>query len=265
MRRIVTDIRKIKIAGKQTELMSLRIGRNVLVFRVPKADITNIEGVMTCLPQVLASGPRQVGINEKSHGMSLGGWQRVVVFLFDQLVRIGQGGPHVFCRHPVLVSNLFYAHPAGQSSNEPHNRDPRTLDDRLAMLHVWINDNALSHLLRSLQGIFLHRTKEMQQSQPDNEDSRFSWLSTAPIFPTGQVKTGNLPGYSRNDKVSGPHGYSGSPRPGISARLPAQDRRTRTTRHEYPDFWSQKVCRYAQSPAFFQGASDSFSVCRSGR
>lgn len=71
MRRIVADIRKIEIAGKQTELMSLRIGRNVLVFRVPKTNITNIEGVMTCLPQLLASGPRQVRINEESHGVSL--------------------------------------------------------------------------------------------------------------------------------------------------------------------------------------------------
>ena len=34
-------------------------------------------------------------------------------------------------------------------------------------------------------------------------------------------------------------------RPSISARLPAQCRRTRTLRHEYPDFWSQKMCRYA--------------------
>ncbi len=69
--RIVADIRKIKIAGEQTELMRSCIGSNFGVFRVPEANITHIEGVMARPPKRLASGPRQVRINKKSHGGSL--------------------------------------------------------------------------------------------------------------------------------------------------------------------------------------------------
>ncbi len=69
--RIVTDICKIEIAGKQTELMRLCIGRDFMVFRSTKANVTNIEGIMAGLPEVLTSGPRQVRINKKSHSVSL--------------------------------------------------------------------------------------------------------------------------------------------------------------------------------------------------
>ncbi len=85
-------------------------------------------------------------------------------FLVNQLARIDQGGPHVCFSHPVLVSNLFDSHPAGQPSNEPNNGDPRATDDRFPMLHGCIYANALSHLL-SLQDTFLHRTEETQKSQ----------------------------------------------------------------------------------------------------
>ncbi len=63
----------------------------------------------------------------------------MVLLLFDQLARIGQGGPHIFFRHPVLVDNLLDSHPTGQSPNEPHNRNPRATDDRLSMLSGCIN------------------------------------------------------------------------------------------------------------------------------
>ena len=164
VRRIVADICKIKIAGEQTELMRLCIRSNVGVFRVPKTNVTHIEGVMASPPKGLARDPREICVNKKSHGGSLRGGQRVVLFLFDQLARVGQSGLHIFFRHSVLVSNLLDSHPTGQSPNEPHNRDPRTTYDRLAMLHGGINANALSHFL-SFQDGFLHRTEEMQKCQ----------------------------------------------------------------------------------------------------
>lgn len=92
----------------------------------------------------------------------------MVFFLFDQLACIGQSGPHIYFRYPVLVGNLLNGHPTGQSPNESYDRDPRTTDNRLAMLHGGINANALSHLL-SLQGVFLHRTEEMQKSQSNRK------------------------------------------------------------------------------------------------
>lgn len=92
----------------------------------------------------------------------------MVFFLFDQLACIGQSGPYVCFRYPVLVSHLLDGHPTGQSPNESYDRDPRATDDRLAMLYGGINANALSHLL-SLQDVFLHRTEEMQKSQSNQE------------------------------------------------------------------------------------------------
>ena len=94
-------------------------------------------------------------------------------FLFDQFAGVGQSGSHVGFCHPVLVSDLFDGHPAGQSPNKPHNRDPRATDDRLAMLHGCIDANALSHPL-SLQDGFLHRTEEIHKSQFRRKG--FDWL-----------------------------------------------------------------------------------------
>ena len=166
------------------------IDRNIMVSRVPKANITNIKGVMACLPQVLASCPREVRINKKSHGVSLWGRQRVMFFLFNQLARIGQGGPHIFFSHPILVSNPFDGHPTGQSPNEPHNWDPRTTDDRLPMVHVCINNNALSHLI-SLRDTFLHRTEEMQKSQSGRKG--LDWLGYH-LSPVGLRLVAQVPG-----------------------------------------------------------------------
>ena len=166
VRRIVADI--CKIAGAQTELLRLCMRSNVGVFRVPKTNITHIEGVMASPPKGLARGPREVCVNKKSYGGSLRGGQRMMLFLFDQLARVGQSSPHICFRHPVLVSNLFDGHSTGQSPNEPHNRNPRTTDDRPPMLYGCINANALSHF-PSFQDGFLHRMEEMQKSQPNRK------------------------------------------------------------------------------------------------
>ena len=55
--RIVADIRKIKVAGEQTEALGLSIGSNGRVWRVSQTDISHIEGGM--------AGPPQVGVDKK--------------------------------------------------------------------------------------------------------------------------------------------------------------------------------------------------------
>ena len=66
------DIRKIKVAGEQTEAMGLGIGRNGRVWRVSQADIAHIEGRMAGPPQSRFHGPRQVGVDKKAHSANLG-------------------------------------------------------------------------------------------------------------------------------------------------------------------------------------------------
>lgn len=114
-RRIVTNIRKIKITGDQHKMIALRVFGDRVVRRIAHPSITDIRGLILESPEQDSSGARQAGVNQKMH-VPRSGWQRMMLFLVNQVACELQGGADVLNGQVVFPLHFLEAHAASKAA-----------------------------------------------------------------------------------------------------------------------------------------------------
>src|SRR5712692_3991706 len=144
-RDIVANVSKTEVSGNEADPTALGIQGNLRILRTRQTDIAHVGGVM---PVAFDQGfyrSRQVCIDQEMHGVSLRGWQRVMLFLCDDLAGIGQRCADILFGDAILLDDLVNAHSASQAAEDTHDRHPSPANDRFPMLNGWVDQNTVVH------------------------------------------------------------------------------------------------------------------------
>jgi hypothetical protein len=145
-RDIVADVGKPKVSGHETDPVVLGMRSDLRVFRACQPNIAHVGGSMPIALKQRFHRTGQVSINQKVHGrVSLRGRQRMMFFLVNHLAGIGKRRANIVLGHSILVDDVCYAHPSGQTAEDTHHRHPSSANHRLAVLNRWVDHNTVVH------------------------------------------------------------------------------------------------------------------------
>ena len=144
--RVVAYVSETEIAGDQTSLMFQRVASDQRVFRLFQPDITRIGCFVTVLFEEALCRPRQIGIDQETHGGAELSGQRVMRFLFDELFGVLNGRLDVGDGQVILATDFLKAHAAGQTAENSRHGHACAANYRLAMLDFGVNDNSFVHI-----------------------------------------------------------------------------------------------------------------------
>ena len=122
----------------------MRVDRDGLVRGVGSESLAYIECLVALLAQQVQGSPREVSINKKTHRRDRSDRQGVMLFLLDQLARVGQSSPDVFHGDGVFLGDFLQGHAPCQASDDAGHGHAGATDHGLTVLDPGVHDNPVS-------------------------------------------------------------------------------------------------------------------------
>jgi hypothetical protein len=165
--RILTDIRKIHVAGQQHRAARSRMGGDLRIRGTPQANIANMLNRMALTFQEGQRRTGHIGIQQKAHSLRR---QRMERLLFSQVTDKLQGRADVRIREVILALDFLKRHAAREAAHNLGHRHARSPDHRLAVADGRVNHYAIGRF----HGRTLRRNRIVSKADFNHESHRMT-------------------------------------------------------------------------------------------